>query len=251
MSQRLVGKSALITAAGAGIGRATARAFAREGCRVYATDIDRGLLESLRHECGCEVRLLDVTDPSAIRQAAVQVGTVDILVNAAGHEHIGTVLEASEDEWAYAMDLNVRSMFRTIKAFVPGMLEQGRGSIVNIASTAGPAQGIPGRFVYGTSKAAVIGLTKSVAVDFAAYGVRCNVICPGSIDTPSLRAQILDRARASHRSAEDAEASLIARVPLGRLGRADEIAALVLHLASDESGFTTGAVYMADGGRSA
>ena len=247
-SQRLAGKTAFLTAAGQGIGRATVEAFIREGARVIASDINARLLQSLASETGCATRLLDVTDPAAIAAAAQAVGAVDILFNGAGFVHAGTVLDCTEEEWAFGFDLNVRSQYRMIKAFLPAMLGQGRGSIVNIASVAGSLKGAPNRFVYGATKAAVIGLTKSVAADFVGQGIRCNAICPGTVESPSLRERIAAGAQASAQTLAQVEASYIARQPMGRLGRADEIAALAVYLASDESGFTTGVAHVIDGG---
>jgi 2-keto-3-deoxy-L-fuconate dehydrogenase len=254
MTQRLQGKTTLLTAAGQGIGRATALAFAREGARVIATDLNAQLLHSLQADCGCSTRVLDVLDAAAIRQAAAELGAIDVLFNGAGYVHGGTVLDATEDEWSFAMDLNVRSQFRMIQAFLPGMLAQheGRGgagaSIINMASVAGSLKGAPNRFVYGTTKAAVIGLTKAVAADFVARGVRCNAICPGTVESPSLRDRIAAGAQASGQTPAQVEAGYIARQPMGRLGRADEIAALAVYLASDESAFTTGTAQVIDGG---
>ena len=247
-TSRLAGKTAFITAAGQGIGRATALAFAREGARVIATDIDAGLLQGLAGETGCTTRVLDVTDAGAITAAAQAVGSIDVLFNGAGFVHGGTVLECTEDEWAFAFDLNVRSQYRLIKAFLPGMLARGGGSIINMASVAGSIKGAPNRFVYGTTKAAVIGLTKSVAADFVAKGIRCNAICPGTVESPSLRDRIAAGAQASGQTLGQVEASYIARQPMGRLGHADEIAALAVYLASDESAFTTGTAQVIDGG---
>ena len=248
MSARLQGKTALLTAAGQGIGRATALAFAREGARVIATDINAAALEALRAECGCETRVLNALDPAAITQAAAEIGAVNVLFNAAGYVHGGSVLEATEEDWAFAMDLNVRSQFRMIKAFLPAMLAAGGGSVINVASVAGSIKGAPNRFIYGTTKAAVIGLTKSVAADFITRGVRCNAICPGTVESPSLRDRIAAGAAASGQTAAQVEASYIARQPMGRLGRADEVAALAVYLASDESAFTTGTAQIIDGG---
>jgi 2-keto-3-deoxy-L-fuconate dehydrogenase len=248
MTQRLAGKTAFVTAAAQGIGRATAAAFAREGARVIATDIDVDALQSLQAEGVAAVRRLDVTDAAAVTAAAAAAGPVDVLFNAAGFVHEGTVLDCTEEQWAFAFDLNVRSAYRTIKAFLPGMLARGKGSIVNVASVAGSIKGAPNRFVYGTTKAAVIGLTKAVAADFVARGVRCNAICPGTVDSPSLRARIAAGAKASGHSAQQVEAAYVARQPMGRLGRAEEIAALAVYLASDESAFTTGVAHVIDGG---
>ncbi|WP_088286819.1 SDR family oxidoreductase [Ideonella sp. A 288] len=252
MAQRLAGKTAFLTAAGQGIGRAVALAFVREGATVIATDINTGLLEALKAECGCTVQRLDVTDAAAVQAAAAAAGPVDVLFNGAGFVHAGTVLDCTEDEWTFAFDLNVRSQFRTVKAFLPGMLAEraGRrgGSIINMASVAGSIKGAPNRFAYGATKAAVIGLTKSVAADFITQGVRCNAICPGTVESPSLRDRIAAGAQASGQSLAQVEASYIARQPMGRLGKAEEIAALAVYLASDESGFTTGTTHVIDGG---
>jgi 2-keto-3-deoxy-L-fuconate dehydrogenase len=245
---RLAGKTAFITAAAQGIGRATAQAFAREGARVIATDINAEWLGSLAKETGCSTRVLDVTDAAAITAAAQAVGAVDVLFNGAGFVHGGTVLDCTEDEWTFAFDLNVRSQYRLIKALLPGMLARGGGSIINMASVAGSIKGAPNRFVYGATKAAVIGLTKSVAADFVAKGIRCNAICPGTVESPSLRDRIAAGAQASGQTLAQVEASYIARQPMGRLGRTDEIAALAVYLASDESAFTTGTAQIIDGG---
>ena len=248
MTQRLAGKTAFLTAAGQGIGRAVALAFVREGARVIATDINPALLESLQAECGCTTQPLDVTDPAAIQVAAATHGPVDVLFNGAGFVHSGTVLDCTEDEWAFAFDLNVRSQFRTIKAFLPGMLDKGGGSIINVASVAGSLKGAPNRFVYGSTKAAVIGLTKSVAADFVTRGIRCNAICPGTVESPSLRERIASQAQASGQTLAQVEAAFVARQPMGRVGRVDEIAALAVYLASDEASFTTGTAQVIDGG---
>ncbi len=250
MSQRLAGKTAFVTAAGQGIGRATALAFAREGAQVIATDLNAETLATLAAEIGpgCTTQVLDVTDAGAIAAAAARHGPVDVLFNAAGYVHAGTVLDCSEEQWAFAMDLNVRSMYRTIKAFLPGMLARGGGSIVNVASVAGSLKGAPNRFVYGTTKAAIIGLTKAVAADFVARGVRCNAICPGTVESPSLRERIAAQAQASGQTLAQVEAGFVARQPMGRLGRVEEIAALAVYLAGDESAFTTGTTAVIDGG---
>lgn len=245
MSKRLEGKTAFVTAAGQGIGRAIAEAFVREGARVIATDLNAGLLATLP---GCETRRLDVTDRDAIAQAAVECGPVNVLVNAAGFVHAGSVLDCTEEDWDFAFGLNVRSQFRTIKAFLPGMLAQGGGSIVNVASVAGSIKGAPNRFVYGATKAAIIGLTKAVAADFITRGIRCNAICPGTVESPSLRDRIAAQAKSSGQTPEQVEAAFIARQPMGRLGRVEEIAALAVYLASDESSFTTGTAQIIDGG---
>ena len=248
MTHRLAGKTAFLTAAAQGIGRATALAFAREGARVYATDVDEAGLASLARECGCTVRRLDATDGAAIETAAREVGAIQVLFNAAGYVHAGTVLDYTEADWDLAFNLNARSMARTIRAFLPGMLAAGGGSIVNIASVAGSVKGVPNRFVYAASKAAVIGLTKAVAADFVTRGVRCNAICPGTVDSPSLAARIKVQAQASGRTEAEVRDAFVARQPMGRLGSADEIAALAVYLASDEAAFTTGSVMIADGG---
>jgi 2-keto-3-deoxy-L-fuconate dehydrogenase len=248
MTQRLAGKTAFVTAAGQGIGRAVAEAFVREGAEVIATDLNEALLAPLKGRSGLRVRRLDVLDPAAINAAAKEAGTVDILFNGAGFVHAGSVLDCTEEEWAFAFDLNVRSQFRTIKAFVPGMLAKGGGSIINVASVAGSIKGAPNRFVYGTTKAAVIGLTKAVAADFITKGVRCNAICPGTVESPSLRERIAAQAQASGQTLAQVEAAFISRQPMGRLGRVEEIAALAVYLASDESSFTTGTAQVIDGG---
>ena len=248
MTQRLAGKTAFITAAGQGIGRATAQAFAREGATVIATDLNEALLEPLAAVAGITTRRLDVLDANAIGAVAQEFGAVDVLFNGAGFVHAGTVLDCSEQEWDFAFDLNVRSMYRTIRAFLPGMLARGKGSIVNVASAAGSIKGVPNRFVYGSTKAAVIGLTKSVAADFVTRGIRCNAICPGTIESPSLRERIAVQAKASGQTLAQVEATFVGRQPMGRLGRVNEVAALAVYLASDESSFTTGTAQLIDGG---
>ncbi|HEV2675494.1 MAG TPA: SDR family oxidoreductase [Aliidongia sp.] len=243
MTERLAGKRALVTAAAQGIGRASALAFAREGARVIATDINEAALADLAGISGIETRRLDVRDDRAIKELVGEIGIVDVLLNAAGYVHHGTVLECSDEDWDFSFDLNIRSMFRMIRAVLPGMLEQGKGSIVNIASGASSVRGIPNRFVYGTTKAAVVGLTKSVAADFIRKGVRCNAIAPGTIATPSLddRINAFDDPIAARKA-------FIDRQPMGRLGEAEEVAAAVLYLASDEAAFTTGTIMLVDGG---
>ncbi|HEV8692416.1 MAG TPA: SDR family oxidoreductase [Ideonella sp.] len=248
MTDRLAGKTAFVTAAGQGIGRATALAFAREGARVIASDIDNAALDSLVVESGCTTQRLDVTDAAAVQAAAEAAGAVDVLFNAAGFVHAGSVLDCSEEDWSFAFELNVRSQFRTIKAFLPGMLAKGGGSIINVASVAGSIKGAPNRFVYGTTKAAIIGLTKAVAADFVTRGIRCNAICPGTVDSPSLRQRIKMQAQASGQTLAQVEAAFVARQPMGRLGSVEEIAALAVYLASDESSFTTGTAQIIDGG---
>ena len=248
MSNRLAGKTAFVTAAGQGIGRATALAFVQQGARVIATDVNAAALESLHKECGCTVDVLDVTQAEAVQAAAAKHGPVDVLFIGAGFVHAGSVLDCTEEEGEVAFSLNVRSQFRMIKAFLPGMLKKGNGSIINMASVAGSIKGAPSRFVYGATKAAVIGLTKSVAADFITQGVRCNAICPGTVESPSLRDRIAAQAKASGQTVAQVEAAFVARQPMGRVGRVEEIAALAVYLASDESGFTTGTAQIIDGG---
>jgi 2-keto-3-deoxy-L-fuconate dehydrogenase len=240
MSDRLKGKRAFVTAAAVGIGRACAVAFAREGATVFATDIDEEKLALLKQEGVAEVARLDVRDSAAVAAMAKRAGKTDILLNAAGFVHHGTVLDCSDDDWDFSFDLNVKSMHRTIRAFLPGMLEAGGGSIVNISSAAGVFKAAPNRYVYGATKAAVAALTRSVAVDFIKR-VRCNCICPGTIETPSM----LERAAAAGPNGRD---MFVARQPMGRLGTTEEIAALAVYLASDESAFTTGVAHVIDGG---
>jgi len=253
MSNRLAGKTAFVTAAGQGIGRATALAFARAGATVVATDLAADLLGALQADAAAaglslSTQTLDVLDPAAIQAAGAQHPGVNVLFNAAGFVHAGSVLDCTEDEWAFAFDLNVRSMFRTIKAFVPAMLAAGGGSVINVASAASSIKGAPNRFVYASTKAAVIGLTKSVAADFIAKGVRCNAICPGTVESPSLRERIAALAKSTGQTLAQAEAMFVSRQPMGRLGTADEIAALAVYLASDEASFTTGTTQLIDGG---
>ncbi|HEX4261869.1 MAG TPA: SDR family oxidoreductase [Acetobacteraceae bacterium] len=244
-SARLAGRTAFVTAAGQGIGRATALAFAAEGARVIATDIDAALLAGMPE--GVRTAALDVLDADAIARAAASAGDIDILFNGAGFVHQGTVLEATEDEWALAFDLNVRSMFRTIRAFLPGMLARGRGAIVNVSSVSGSIKGIASRAIYGTTKAAVIGLTKSVAADYVSRGIRANCICPGTVASPSLEVRIAANAAAAG-SLDAARSAFVARQPMGRLGTPGEIAALAVYLASDEAAFMTGQAVVIDGG---
>lgn len=244
---RLQGKTAFCTASGAGIGRATAIAFAREGARVIATDIDESKLEGLEKEGVAEPLVLDVRDTASVEALAKRFSPVDILFNAAGFVHHGTVLDCTDDEWEFAFDLNVRSMHRTIRAFLPGMLENGGGSIINIASGAGSIRGVPNRYAYGMTKAAVIGLTKSVAADFIRNGIRCNAICPGTVQSPSLDDRIAALGKTVG-GVEKARQMFIDRQPMGRLGTAEEVAAMAVYLASDESTFTTGTTMLVDGG---
>ena len=242
---RLTGKRALITAAGAGIGRATAEAFAREGATVIATDIDKAALSALS---GVETAVLDVRDPGAVRRVVGEAGPVDVLVNAAGYVAHGTILDCDEEDWAFSVDLNMTAMYRMIRAVLPGMLERGAGSIVNVASAVGSIQAAPNRFVYGATKAGVIGLTKSVACDFVARGIRANAICPGTVDTPSLAGRMEALGKTLPGGVEEARKLFLARQPSGRLGRAEEIAAMAVYLGSDESAFTTGTALVIDGG---
>lgn len=248
MAGRLAGKTAFTTAAAAGIGRAAAIALAAEGAKVFATDRDeRGLAGLEAH--GIITAKLDVLDGDAITAAHKRFGDVDILFNCAGIVHQGTILDATEAEWDLEFNINARGMFRTIRAFLPGMLARGRGSIVNISSVASSVKGVPNRCVYGASKAAVIGLTKAVAADFIGKGIRCNAICPGTTQSPSLDERIAANAAAAG-GLEAARAAFVARQPMGRLGTVEEMAALVVYLASDESGFMTGQAIVIDGGHS-
>ncbi|WP_454759889.1 SDR family oxidoreductase [Caulobacter segnis] len=237
---RLTGKTALVTAAAQGIGKASAELFAREGARVIATDLNEDLLAKVE---GCEGRRLDVLDLDAINALAAELGAIDVLFNCAGYVHSGTILDCDEKAWAFSNDINVTAQYRTIRAFLPAMLEAGKGSIVNMASVASSIKGVPGRFAYGATKAAVIGLTKAVAADFVGQGVRCNAICPGTVDTPSLNQRLADTG-----DYDAARKAFTARQPMGRLGKAEELAQLALYLASDESSFTTGQIHIIDGG---
>ena len=240
LGKRLTGKTCVVTAAGQGIGHASAMRLAAEGATVIATDINAETLATLS---GCTTEILDVTDSDAVAGFAERHKQIDALFNCAGYVHSGSVLDCTEEEWDFAFDLNAKAMFRTIRAVLPGMLDNGGGSIINISSVASSIKGVPNRFAYGASKAAVIGLTKSVAADYVTRGIRCNAICPGTVDSPSLH----DRLRAMG-DYEDARRQFIARQPMGRLGSAGEIAALVAYLASDESAFTTGQIHIIDGG---
>lgn len=242
--QRLKGKTALVTAAGQGIGRASALAMANEGARVFATDINADTLaelETVGHQ-NIQTFEMDATDTASVQQGVAKAEP-DILFNCAGFVHHGSIMDATDEEWDFAFDLNVRSMFRTIRAALPGMLARGNGSIINMSSAASSVIGAPNRFVYGTTKAAVLGLTKSVARDYITTGIRCNAICPGTVDSPSLH----DRLRATG-DYEAAMKAFVARQPMGRIAQAEEIAALVVYLASDESAFTTGQGHIIDGG---
>jgi 2-keto-3-deoxy-L-fuconate dehydrogenase len=239
-SERLAGKTAIVSAAASGIGRASAEAFARAGARVIGVDIDGKALQSV---AGCETRVLDVRDSGAIEALARSVGRIDVLFNCAGTVPKGTVLDIDPATWNSSFELNVTSMYHMIRAFLPGMVEVRAGSIINMSSVAGSITGVPDRCAYGATKAAVIGLTKSVAADFVAQGIRCNAICPGTVDTPSLQARLH-----SYGDYARTRAEFEARQPMGRLGKPEEIAALALYLASDESGFTTGQIHIVDGG---
>ena len=246
MAGRLAGKTAFMTACAQGIGRATALAFAAEGAKVFATDLNEAKLAEIAGP-NIEVARLDVLDAAAVTAMAAKIGAVDVLFNCAGFVHQGTVLDATEAEWDFAFSLNVRSMFRTIQAFLPGMVAKGGGSIVNMASAASSIKGAPNRFIYGTTKAAVIGLTKSVASDFVKSGVRCNAICPGTVQSPSLDDRIAAGA-SQFGSVEASRAAYVARQAMGRLGSPEEIAAMAVYLASDDAQFVTGQAMLIDGG---
>jgi 2-keto-3-deoxy-L-fuconate dehydrogenase len=239
------GKHALVTAAGAGIGRATALAFAEAGATVLATDINEDNLTSLAaSHPSIRTHRLDVTDDSAIRALVESIGRIDVLFNCAGYVHAGTILDTDDDSWRRSFAINVDSMFHLCRAVLPGMLNRGGGSIVNMSSVASSIKGVPNRFAYGATKAAVIGLTRSIAADYVSAGIRCNAICPGTVKTPSLA----ERVRALGGDEEAAWQSFTARQPMGRLGTPEEIAALAVYLASDESSFTTGTIHVVDGG---
>ena len=239
---RMQGKSALVSAAGQGIGRASALAMAREGAHVIATDVNEAALAELAKE-GLKTRVLDVRDPASIAAAVAAVGPVDVLFNCAGFVAAGTILDCDEDQWAFSLDLNMTAMYRMCRAFLPGMLAAGSGSIINMASVASSVIAAPNRFVYGATKAGVIGLTKAIAADFITKGIRCNAICPGTVESPSLEQRLRDTG-----DYEAARKAFIARQPIGRIGLPEEIAALVVYLASDESTYTTGVAHIIDGG---
>lgn len=245
MADRLAGKTALITAAGQGIGRATAELFIAEGARVIATDLKTELLSDLQ---GGEVRQLDVMNTQAIRALADEVGDIDVLFNCAGYVHDGNIMGCDREAWDFSFALNVTAMYETIRAFLPGMLRKGCGSIVNMASSASSVKGVPNRFAYGASKAAVVGMTKAIAADYVGQGIRCNSICPGTVESPSLQERIAGQAQKYGKSVEQVRADFVARQPIGRVGKPQEIAALALYLASDESSFTTGTTQIIDGG---
>ncbi len=241
---RLDGKTALVTAAGQGIGRASALMMAREGAKVIAADINAAALDALKAEApGITTRLLNVRDKAAVEAAAAEIGALDVLFNCAGFVAAGTILDCDEDQWAFSMDLNMTAMFRMCKAFLPAMIAGGGGSIINMASVAGSVIAAPNRFVYGATKAGVIGLTKSIAADFIGKGIRANAICPGTVESPSLDQRLRDTG-----DYEAAKKAFIGRQPIGRIGKPDEIAALVTYLASDESSYTTGVAHVIDGG---
>jgi len=247
-SGRLAGKTVLITAAAQGIGRASVELFAREGARVIATDISKQHLDELTGIANVETHLLDVTDDAAIKALVAKVGAVDVLFNCAGYVAAGNILDCDDKAWDFSFNLNAKAMFHTIRAVLPGMLARKSGSIVNIASAASSVKGVANRFAYGASKAAVVGLTKSVAADFVAQGVRCNAICPGTIESPSLNQRITTQAKETGKSEAEVRQAFVGRQPMGRIGKAEEVAALALYLASEESAFTTGAIHMIDGG---
>jgi len=243
MGGRLAGKTAFITAAGQGIGRGAALAFAQEGATVVATDINAAALKSLDGSGRITTRILDVTDAGAIERVTKEAGAVDVLLNCAGYVHHGTILDCAPKDWEFSVNVNVRSMYLISRALLPGMLARGKGSVINIASVASSLKGFANRFSYGTTKAGVIGLTKSIAADFVKQGIRCNVVCPGTVDTPSLH----DRINAFADPVQ-ARKDFIARQPMGRLGTVDDITPMLVYLASDESAFVTGCVYTVDGG---
>ncbi|MCI9864406.1 SDR family oxidoreductase [Rhizobium skierniewicense] len=240
MAQNFSGQTVVITAAGQGIGRATAERFIELGARVIATDINEAALATLQ---GAETRVVNVLDGEAVKALAAEIGRADVLFNCAGFVHSGTILDCDEKDWDFSFDLNAKAMYRTCRAFLPAMLDHGKGAIVNMSSVASSVKGVPNRFAYTASKAAVIGLTKSIASDFVTKGVRCNAICPGTVDSPSLHERL--RATGNY---EQALADFIARQPMGRIATPQEIAALVTYLASDEAGFTTGQIHVIDGG---
>ncbi|KMM80061.1 SDR family oxidoreductase [Pseudomonas deceptionensis] len=241
----LSGKRVLITAAAQGIGLASVQAYLAAGAEVFAADINAAALETLE---GAQKILLDVTDAAAIERLANELGPLDVLFNCAGVVHSGNILECSEQDFSFALDLNVTAMYRMIRAFLPAMLSNGGGSIINMASVASSVKGVPNRFAYCASKGAVIGLTRSVAADFVSQNIRCNAICPGTVDSPSLRQRISEQALREGRSTDEVYAAFAARQPMGRIGTAEEIAQLALYLGSSASGFTTGTAQIIDGG---
>jgi 2-keto-3-deoxy-L-fuconate dehydrogenase len=243
VGDRLKSKIAFITAAGQGMGRAAAIAFASEGAQVWATDRDAKLLEPLAGIQGVKTRVLDVTDSAAVERVAKEVGDIDVLFNCAGYVHQGTIMDCSEKDWDFSFDLNVKSMYRLVRAFLPGMLAKKNGSIINMASVASSLRGLPNRLAYGTTKAAVIGFTKAIAADYVKQGVRCNAVCPGTVDTPSLQERI-----DAFADPVQARKDFIARQPMGRLATVDDLVPLFVYLASDESSFATGVAFSVDGG---
>jgi len=243
MAGRLQGKVAFVTAAGQGIGCGAALAFAREGATVWATDLNAKTLAELEGRDGIRTRQLDATDEQAIARVAAEVGNVDVIFNCAGFVHHGTILDCTPKDWDFSFNINVRSMYLVTRAFLPGMLKKGKGSIINMASVASSIKGLPNRFVYGATKAAVIGLTKAVAADYVRQGIRCNAICPGTVDTPSLGERI-----SAFADPVQARKDFIARQPMGKLGTVDDITGILIFLASDESLFATGNAYAIDGG---
>ena len=249
MAKRLQGKVALVTAAGQGIGRAIAEAFAAEGASVIATDVDESKLDGIRSAKQLKLDARSTASVEAVAsQVAAEFGALDVLVNCAGYVHHGSVLDCSEQDWDFSFDLNVKSMHRTIRAFLPGMLEKKAGSIVNISSAVSSIRGVPDRYAYGATKAAVIGLTKAVAADFIRQGIRANAICPGTIDSPSLEDRIRERSQTTGKTVAEVERAFIERQPMGRLGRPEEVAALAVFLASDEASYITGQPHLVDGG---
>lgn len=249
MAKRLQGKVALVTAAGQGIGRAIVEAFAAEGASVIATDVDESKLDGITSTKRLK---LDVRSTAAVdalaKQVAAEFGALDVLVNCAGYVHHGNVLDCSEQDWDFSFDLNVKSMHRTIRAFLPAMLEKNAGSIVNISSAVSSIRGVPDRYAYGATKAAVIGLTKAVAADFIRRGIRANAICPGTIESPSLEGRIRERSQTTGKSVAEVERAFVERQPMGRLGRPQEVAALAVFLASDEASYISGQAHLVDGG---
>ena len=243
MGDRLKGKRAFITAAGQGMGRAAAIAFAAEGAKVWATDVNAAALRSLEGSPGISTRVLDVTDGAAVERVAKEVGDVDVLFNCAGFVHHGTIMECSERDWDASFDVNVKSMYRVTRAFLPGMLAQQKGSIINMASIASSIRGLPNRLAYGSTKAAVLGFTKAIAADYVKQGIRCNAVCPGTVDTPSLQGRIN-----AFPDPVQARKDFVARQPMGRLATVDDITPLLVYLASDESSFASGVAFSVDGG---